>query len=477
MIKMPSILKLFVAALFVIYLPGQVPTLTPDKVFDKVKDSIVVVKALDIQGEAKIQGSGVLLPSGKLATNCHVVTKGISYQVGQGKRFFSATLYAEDTDKDICLLDAKGLMGKPAEIGKATNLKIGETVYAVGAPQGLELSLSNGIVAQLRGEPPPMIQTTAAISPGSSGGGLFDAEGRLVGLTTLYIEGGQTLNFAVPVEWIEEVNSDHEQAIAGFSQTEWLKRADTLYELKDWHGVLDWCRKWTKSEPNNAAAWSGIGAAYSNLNQYSDAIDPLRQATHICRVCGTALLNLGLAYVNLNRYDDAIDAFQQVIRIKPEVVNGWSGLGMAYALSGNQIAALKVVNELRRLDPGLADKLSDLIISQQSKNSTVQRDVSSHPSIPVSAELSVRNGVVQIGMTRERVLSALGNPDDVQKAGDSSGVREVWIYYTSLPDLDGSDLAGLTPADITSIYMIAQSKRKAAYLFFSKGVLTSFQEQ
>lgn len=86
-----------------------------------------------------------------------------------------------------------------------TKLKVGEPVYTVGAPQGLELSLSEGIVSQLRGGPPPIIQTTAAVSPGSSGGGLFNAEGELVGITTLQVEGGQNLNFAVPVEWIGQV--------------------------------------------------------------------------------------------------------------------------------------------------------------------------------------------------------------------------------------------------------------------------------
>ncbi len=197
--------------------------LTPDQVFDKVKDAVVVVKALDAQGKTKAQGSGVLLPSGKIATNCHVVEGGASYQVGQGNQLVPATLFAEDEDKDICLLDAKGITGKPVQLGKAANLKVGVPVYAVGAPQGLELSLSDGIVAQLRGGPPPFIQTTAAISPGSSGGGLFDKEGRLVGLTTLYIEGGQSLNFAMPVEWIDEVKPGRKTVAEGRSQTEWLK--------------------------------------------------------------------------------------------------------------------------------------------------------------------------------------------------------------------------------------------------------------
>ena len=88
---------------------------------------------------------------------------------------------------------------------RSTALKVGEPAFAVGAPQGLELSISQGIVSQLRPTPlgkDPMIQTTAAISQGSSGGGLFDSDGRLVGLTTLYYKEGQSLNFAVPISFV-----------------------------------------------------------------------------------------------------------------------------------------------------------------------------------------------------------------------------------------------------------------------------------
>jgi serine protease Do len=82
-------------------------------------------------------------------------------------------------------------------------LAVGTKVYAIGAPQGLELSLSDGVVASLRplgGS--SLIQTTAAISAGSSGGGLFDSLGRLVGITTFQSRTGQNLNFAVPADWI-----------------------------------------------------------------------------------------------------------------------------------------------------------------------------------------------------------------------------------------------------------------------------------
>jgi len=396
MMNIPSVLKLVVAVCLLSILPAQVHALTPDQVFDKVKDSIVVVQTLDAQGRVKGQGSGVLLPSGKIATNCHVVEGGASYRVGRGKELVRATLYAEDGDKDICLLDANGITGKPAQLGKATGLKVGVPVYAVGAPKGLELSLSDGIVAQLRGGPPPFIQTTAAISPGSSGGGLFDGEGRLVGLTTLYIEGGQSLNFAMPVEWIGEIKPGRKTVAEGRSQTEWLKRAIALDKLKDWQGLLDWCLKWRKSEPENASAWCNLGVAYYKINRYNDAIEAYSQALRIDPEYAEAWNNLGGAYHDLKRYNDSIEAYRQALHINPELaivwrnlgfaygvtgrndnaieayrqalrinpkdVDAWLGLGVTYKHSGNRTAALEAVREMRHLDPARAEKLFNLIV-------------------------------------------------------------------------------------------------------------------
>jgi len=187
-------------------LPQSALALTASQVYEQVKDSVVVVKAYDQQGKLAGMGSGVMLPSGDVITNYHVVKAGVRYLVGQGKKGVPATLKAGDPDKDLCLLTAPGLVAKPARVGKTAGLKVGHQVYAVGAPQGLELSLSEGIVSQLRGGGShPIIQTTVAISKGSSGGGLFNAEAELVGITTFYLKEGQSLNFALPVEWIGEV--------------------------------------------------------------------------------------------------------------------------------------------------------------------------------------------------------------------------------------------------------------------------------
>lgn len=374
---------------------GPAFALTPSEVFEKVKDSVLVVKTLDAQDKPKAQGSGVMLPSGKVATNCHVVRNGEHFQVGRGEKFIPATLYAADSDKDMCLLEVNGLSAKPVQLGKAAALKVGEAVYAVGSPRGLELSLSDGIVSQLRGVSPPIIQTTAAISPGSSGGGLFDAEGRLVGITTFYFEGGQSLNFAVPVEWLVDIQPGKKQIIQKRSQTDWLARAVVLESIEDWPALQKWCQEWSRSESHNPYAWFGLGNAYGHMNRNDEAVRAFREALRLkqdyAEVWGNlglvynglkryneavrafrealrlepnnaeAWYNMGITYYRMRRYDEAIRANQKALSLKPDYAEAWGNLAISYAISGNRRAALETVKELRKYDSAKADELTNLI--------------------------------------------------------------------------------------------------------------------
>ncbi len=310
-----------------------------------------MVKILDAQGNVTAQGSGVILSSGRVATNCRVVERGASYQVVRDTQIIPATLYAEDGDKDICLLDAEGLQGRPAQLGKAARLEVGDPVYAVGAPQGLEPALSNGIVAQLRGGPSPLIQTTAAISPGSVGGGLFDRQGRLVGLTTLYRENGKSLNFAMPVEWIDKIKPGRTSGSEGRGHTEWLKRAVALEAAKDWQGMLDLCLEWTKSQPKNGDAWYGLGNAYGYLHRRDDAARAHQQVIEIDPRHAKAWNNLGIAYRRLDRYSDAVEAFRRVIDIDPKYAKAWYNLGLAYTHLNRYDDAARAYRQAIRIDP------------------------------------------------------------------------------------------------------------------------------
>jgi len=336
--------------------------LTASQVFEKVNVSVVIVKSLDANGKTIMLGSGVILPTGKIGTNCHVVQSGSTFRVGGGLQFVTATLWGSDEDKDVCLLEAAGLAGEAAQLGKARNLKVGETVYAVGAPKGLELSLSDGIVSQLRGGPSPLIQTTAAISSGSSGGGLFDTEGRLVGFTTLYIDGGQSLNFAMPVEWAGEIQAGkkavqgrNNMTPTGRSWADWEKRAIALETTKNWAGMRDWCQDWTREQPGNIFGWMHLSKALRHLKLYTEAIEIARQALKINPEADAAWIGLGDSYLEFKRYTEAIDAYRQAIRIDPELITAWMSLGDAYSATMRYLEAIEAYQQTVRIDPSDAD--------------------------------------------------------------------------------------------------------------------------
>ncbi len=352
-------------------LPQSALALTASQVYEQVKDSVVVVKAYDQKGKPVGLGSGVMLPSGDIITNYHVVEAGMRYTVGRGKHTVPASPKAGDADKDICLLISSGLVTKPARLGQSAILKVGEPVYAVGAPQGLELSLSEGIVSQLRGGGPhPIIQTTVAISRGSSGGGLFNAKGELVGITTFYLKGGQSLNFALPVEWIGEIATrknkegpivEAPEALTprARAQSGCLDHAKALEKALDWPGLLDWCRRWTQAEPGNYLTWSWLGVAYNRLGRHREAIAAYREALRLKPDDAHAWYHLGGEYFCLQRHQETIAAYLEALRLEPDS-NAWYFLGWAYAELGRYREAIKAWREGLRLKPDDADALYDV---------------------------------------------------------------------------------------------------------------------
>jgi hypothetical protein len=176
------------------------------EVFQVAASSSVVIIVDEGDQKKQVLGSGVVVAQGGIvATNCHLFRSGQSHatNVSFGGQRYSATIVESRRDSDICILNVPGLHTRVAAIAPMENLKIGQRVYAVGAPLGLELTLTEGLVSGVRlAKGQRMIQTSAPISPGSSGGGLFDEDGRLIGITTFMLRGGSLLNFAVPADVI-----------------------------------------------------------------------------------------------------------------------------------------------------------------------------------------------------------------------------------------------------------------------------------
>jgi tetratricopeptide (TPR) repeat protein len=339
---------------------------TPEQIFVQVSPSVVVVDIFDAKGKSIGLGSGAVIGAGQVITNCHVAQKGKSLQVRQSGKTFKATLQYADPDRDLCQLSVPDLQAPPVTLGTANKLRVGQRVYAIGAPQGLELTLSEGLVSSLRPyEGSQYIQTSAAISPGSSGGGLFDDQGRLVGITTFYLAEGQSLNFALPVDWINELPKRAQAApvVAKKGGLDWLNRAVALEEKKDWQGMLKLAQQWIKSEPGSAVAWYGLGVSYANHKQYDQAIQAYREALRIQPEYAKAWNNLGAAYNDLKQYDQAIQALREALRIEPGLVEAWNNLGNAYNDFKQYDQAIQAYREALRIQPEYAEAWSNLGIA------------------------------------------------------------------------------------------------------------------
>ncbi|OQA32190.1 MAG: putative serine protease HhoA precursor [Betaproteobacteria bacterium ADurb.Bin341] len=189
--------------------------LTPTEVFSKASPSVWGIKSYDNDGLPLSLGSAVVIAPETLITNCHVLRKAARITLTFENISIGGTLEMWDTVRDLCQIRAKNLTSPPVKQGSSSNLQVGQSVYTIGNPKGLELTLGAGLISSLRKNNKSqleLIQTSAPISPGSSGGGLFDDQGRLIGITTLQIKDGQNLNFAIPVEWIKELPVRHHAA-------------------------------------------------------------------------------------------------------------------------------------------------------------------------------------------------------------------------------------------------------------------------
>ncbi|MHB8654451.1 MAG: trypsin-like peptidase domain-containing protein [Terriglobia bacterium] len=178
--------------------------LTPERVFGLVAPSVVTVECFDKHGNQLLAfGSGVVVARCDVVTNKHVVEKGPVVTVKTRSRRWPARITHLHPDYDLCQLRAENLDAPPVPLGFSSEIAVGERVYAIGSPLGFEITISEGLISGLRVlEGQDVIQTTAPISQGSSGGGLFDCEGKLVAITTSYVKAGQNLNFALPAKLV-----------------------------------------------------------------------------------------------------------------------------------------------------------------------------------------------------------------------------------------------------------------------------------
>jgi hypothetical protein len=185
---------------------AQTEPLTPRVIAAQIAPTVVSIAAYDQWGETIGTGTGFFVDDqGTFVTNWHVLEGAMRLRVelSTGERFDNVYLVTDDQQRDVALLRIPAERTPAATLGVDQDLEVGDPVYVMGNPLGLDRTFSNGMVSARRMiEGSESIQITAPISPGSSGGPVMDERGRVVGIATWYYESGQNLNMAVPIRYV-----------------------------------------------------------------------------------------------------------------------------------------------------------------------------------------------------------------------------------------------------------------------------------
>lgn len=181
-----------------------------DNKIEKLSKSVLMLNIYDTKEELFATGSGfVAFENDVLVTNYHVIDKAYKIEaVDENDVVYSLDkVVAFDEEKDLAILKFSNPTDlKALEVYNSSNISKGDEVIAIGSPLGLKNTVSKGIVSSIREDKETsIIQITAPISSGSSGGALLNENGKVIGVTFAGIEDGQNLNLAIPSNYITDL--------------------------------------------------------------------------------------------------------------------------------------------------------------------------------------------------------------------------------------------------------------------------------
>ncbi len=190
----------------------------------ELSNSIVQIKTRYDNGKTGYEmgsigyGSGFFFEKGKLATNFHVIegANSISLEYEDGSSYKGGIKVAGfDRELDIAVLSLADYTTEPLLLADSDKLIKGQKVYAIGSPIGFKNTLTDGLVSGLR---PDIIQITAAINQGSSGGALIDEFGKVVGITHAKLIGADNIGFAIPINRLKTLDKSKNLTLSDFNK-------------------------------------------------------------------------------------------------------------------------------------------------------------------------------------------------------------------------------------------------------------------
>ena len=403
----------FMALMFLVLCEVAVArVLTPQEVGKKALEATVILVMEGANGQALSVGSGFFVQPNQIATNFHVVegaARGTARVVGQKTKYTVEGFTAVDEKHDLAILHVPDAGVQPLSLGDSDAVVVGDICYVAGNPKGfLEGTFSQGIISSIRFEGmEKLIQLTAPISSGSSGGPVLNDKSEVIGAAVAQIKDGQNLNFAIPSNFLDAMirymkgNAKYELGLyqpaieyydsairlnpdnvlgyiwRGFARYELGQHAAARQDCFTVRGLKSRIRiqihfgsrkknerqlayEITEIEaairltPNNPLVHFWLGFLNNDRAEYAAALADCDAAIQLLPDFALAYDSRATARVGLTQYFDAISDYDAAIRLQPDFAEAYGNRGLAKEQLGQHRAAISDYDAFIQLKPDYA---------------------------------------------------------------------------------------------------------------------------
>jgi tetratricopeptide (TPR) repeat protein len=412
-----------ITAILVLFSCPEAHTLSPQKVLSKVLDNVPALEILDEKGDLLYAYTAVLLNGKTAATQCSVVAGAKTLMLRQEKRAYPASVQYKDTARNLCLLSVSGAA---PELGlRLDKPSVGARVYAISNALSLGISISEGVISGVReanGE--TAIQFTAPIAPGSEGGGLFDEDGKLIGIIDYQQRDGQNVNFAAPAAWLRQVK---ERSASANASEAWLPEGIRLARESKWRELADLAARWNSALPESREALYFLGLAYEQQKNWAAAEKAYRDLLKLEPDSSAAAISLAGTLLALKKPEEAREIVGRALRYRSEDSNLWVMIAYVEEAMGHSVEAEKAMNRAGELAPTNPHVLKAIVLMARRRNEpgtgiwAQKRLVDYFPQ-----NLEERNALTDLLVSAGKTQKALNSSEKAIEMAPSSG--DAWLY-------------------------------------------------
>ncbi|WP_119154346.1 trypsin-like peptidase domain-containing protein [Caldimonas tepidiphila] len=277
-------------------------------------------------------GSGVVVARETVVTNCHVTRSAQTVSVVHAGATLPARAQSADMAHDLCLLQVPGLAAEAVALGSASGLVTGRPVLAIGFTGGFGPRISRGrVVALHRWDGAHVVQSSTSFTSGASGGGLFDADGALVGVLTFRLRGGEAHYYAAPVDWLHPRLAppprwDDIGPLAGRGFWErrgpaqpMFLRAAALEHGAQWPALARLAAEWARAAADDPEAPYMLGVAEEAQGRHEQAAAAWNHSLRLDADYHRSRMRLARLHHRLGREAEARQALDALTRREPQL--------------------------------------------------------------------------------------------------------------------------------------------------------------